>query len=202
MKYTDPDGNAYTFKVEADEYWFSPDLCILDGSFDTMMGLIPYSSLSKKITNATSDLNRISENSNLKVIKATGNDFALSLIGSSECNFLKSFEKILNKMNLFTTVYETAKKLMSYETVGREQFIELKFSEVLKGKTRENVEILYTYAKKEIDDFIKCGYITLDVNRFGVLKDSKIHNQTAIDMLYSDLKNMQLKLNLGDANDK
>ena len=201
VRYTDPDGNAYTFKVAENEYWFSPDLCVLDGSFDTIVELIPYSSALKRLANAIFDLNRIGENSRFEVIKSTGNDFISSIIDSSDCGYLKSFGKILNRINLFSILYETGKKLLDYETVGREQFMELIFFDVLKGKTRENVEILYTYAKKKIDDFIDCGYITLDIDRFGVLKDSKINNQTAIDMLYSDLKNMQLNLNLGDEND-
>lgn len=169
--------------------------------FDAIVGLISYSSISKKLANSISELNRIDGISNFEVAKSVGNDFVSSMIDSSESEYLKSFGNVLNRINFFSTVYESGKKMLDYKTVGIEQFIEQNFFDVLKGKTRKNVEVLYAYAKRKVNDFIDYGYITLDINIFGVLKDTKINNQTAIDMLYSDLKNMQLKLNNGGTND-
>ncbi|MGI5172107.1 RHS repeat-associated core domain-containing protein [Treponema sp. OMZ 840] len=201
IKYTDPTGRAYTFQVAEQEYWFSSDLCVLDKVFDDFMGLIPYSSLSKKLFNATSALNRIDETSNIEILKSTGNDFALSMMDMSDNRYLKSFGKALNKINIAKTLYTAVKDLLNNQTVGREQFIENEFSNVLKGTSRKNVELLYAYAKKHIDDFIDCGYITLDIDKKGVLKSYKINNQYAVDRLYCDLKNLQLKLNLGSPNE-
>ena len=37
VRYIDPDGNAYTFKISDNEYCFSADLCVLDKTFDDLM---------------------------------------------------------------------------------------------------------------------------------------------------------------------
>ena len=75
----------------------------------------------------------------------------------------------------------------------------------MKGTSRKNVAILYAYAKKRVDDFIDCGYISLNIDKKGILKNYTINNQTAVDMLYSvlysDLRNLQLKLNYGTSNE-
>ena len=72
---------------------------------------------------------------------------------------------------------------------------------VLKGTSRENVEILYNFAQKKVDDFIFAGFVTLDIDKKGMLKDYKINNQLAIDMLYCELRNLQLELNGGRPNE-
>ena len=201
VKYIDPDGDAFTFKVAENEYWFLSDLCIADKAFDDLVGLIPYSSLSKKLADTVSDLNRIDEISTKDIIKSVGNDFALSIIDKSDKGYLKSFGKTLNKINITKTLYLTIKDLLNNQTVGREQFIEKEFFDVLKGTSRKNVAILYAYAKKRVDDFIDCGYISLNIDKKGILKNYTINNQTAVDMLYSDLRNLQLKLNYGTSNE-
>lgn len=62
-----------------------------------------------------------------------------------------------------------------------------------------SVGVLFT--KKKVNDFISVGYITLDIDKKGILKSYRINNQLAIDMLYCELRNLQLKLNIGSTNE-
>ena len=201
MKYVDPDGNAYTFQVSENEFWFSPDICVFDKFFSDLIGLVPGSTLAKKISSKITDFNRIEGPSTTDVIKSTGSDVILEVMGQSDSSMFKSVGNFFNKINIISTLWTCVKDLLNNQTVGKEYFIYSEFSNVLKGTSRENVEILYNFAQKKVDDFIFAGFVTLDIDKKGMLKDYKINNQHAIDMLYCELRNLQLELNGGRPNE-
>ena len=136
MKYVDLDGKAYTYQVSENEFWFASDICVLDKFFSDLSGLIPGSALAKRLSDATTDLNRIEGTSTADVIRCTGSDVILEVMNKSDSSILKSV-----------------------------------------------------------------GYITLDIDKKGILKSYRINNQLAIDMLYCELRNLQLKLNIGSTNE-
>ena len=158
--------------------------------------MVPYSSIANKLSDSTSALNRIENTSKTEMAVSTGNDVISSIAEKSNNKFLTTLGKTLNKINIAKTLYSTIKDLFDTKTVGKEQFIENEFYDVLKSNSRGNVVSLYGYAKEHVDNFVDCGYIELTIDKKGVLKGFKINNQTAIDMLYNDLKNMQIKLRL------
>ena len=201
MKFVDPDGKAYTYQVSENEFRFTSDICVLDKFFSDLSGLIPGSALAKRLSDATTDLNRIEGTSTADVIRCTGSDVILEVMNKSDSSILKSVGKFLNRMNIVSTLWMCVKDLFNNQTVGTEQFIQSEFSNVLKGTSRENVEALYSFTKKKVNDFISVGYITLDIDKKGILKSYRINNQLAIDMLYCELRNLQLKLNIGSTNE-
>ena len=186
VRYIDPDGRASVGKTYYNKYCFEPDFCVLDKGvsifFDKMM---PFGS--RKIMDWVTEMERIEP-----AKKSSITDYVdLSILSYSS---KKLWHEVGEGASIFSWL-EAGKEiyfsLHEQKRVATEWFIDFYFSAELTSTSRENVERLYDVALFWVLKLEAAGYIKIEPDFFGNLKEEKVigeEGKERMELLRSILK--------------